>query len=90
MAEDDRQLQEAPDVSSRTAIEQAKLIGAAVAGLLLLTFLLSNMQEVAIKFLWMDWQIDMIWALILSALLGGLSVFLGMWFLGRRRTRGHH
>jgi len=86
MAEDDRRVQTTSSDSKRMTTEQLKLIGAAAVGLILLVFFLSNMQEVSIKFLWMDWEIDMIWALLLSALLGGLAVFLGMWFIGRRRT----
>ena len=88
MAEDDKQLQKAGDFSSRTTTEQAKLIGAALAGLALLLFFLQNMQEVSINFLWMDWHMDMAWALVLSALLGGGCVFFGMWFMGRRKTKG--
>lgn len=88
MADDDRRVQTTSGDSKRMTTEQLKLIGAAAVGLILLVFFLSNMQEVSIKFLWMDWEIDMIWALLLSALLGGLAVFLGMWFIGRRRTKG--
>jgi protein-S-isoprenylcysteine O-methyltransferase Ste14 len=88
MAEDDRQPQKATDFSSRTTTEQAKLIGAALAGVALLLFFLQNMHDVAINFLWMDWHMDMAWALVLSAALGGGAVFFGMWFMGRRRTKG--
>jgi uncharacterized integral membrane protein len=83
MANEDRQ----PVRSDTESREQAKLIAAAAVGLLLLIFFLQNMDEVSIQFLWMDLKMDMIWALVLSALLGGLTVFLGMWFMGRRRAR---
>ena len=88
MAEDEQQLHKATDFSSRTTTEQAKLIGAALAGVALLLFFLQNMQEVSINFLWMDWHMDMAWALVLSAALGGGAVFFGMWFMGRRKTKG--
>ena len=88
MADDDKQPPEATGFSSRTTTEQAKLIGAALAGLALLLFFLQNMQDVAINFLWMDWHMDMAWALVLSAALGGGAVFFGMWFMGRRKTKG--
>ena len=87
MADDDKQPKEASAFSSRTTTEQAKLIGAALAGLALLLFFLQNMQDVAINFLWMDWHMDMAWALVLSAALGGGCVFLGMWFMGRRSAK---
>ena len=87
MAEDEQQVQKATDFSSRTTPEQAKLIGAALAGIALLLFFLQNMQEVAINFLWMDWHMDMAWALVLSAALGGGAVFFGMWFMGRRKAK---
>jgi uncharacterized integral membrane protein len=88
MAEDNQQAHKATDFSSRTTTEQAKLIGAALAGLALLLFFLQNMHDVAINFLWMDWHMDMAWALVLSAALGGGAVFFGMWFMGRRKTKG--
>jgi len=68
--------------------EQAKLIGAAVAGFLLLVFFLQNMQEVSIHFLWIDKRIDMIWALVLSAILGAATMYFGMWYLGRGKNKG--
>ena len=88
MAEDEQPVQKATDFSSRPPTEQAKLIGAALTAIALLLFFLQNMQEVAINFLWMDWHMDMAWALVLSAALGGGGVFFGMWFMGRRKTKG--
>jgi uncharacterized integral membrane protein len=69
----------------REAAEQAKLIGAAIAAFLLLLFFFQNMQQVDIKFLWMEWHTRMIWSLIGSAVLGGAGVFFGMWFSRRRQ-----
>jgi uncharacterized integral membrane protein len=74
----------------RDTTEQAKLIGAAIAGLLLLLFFFQNMQQVDINFLWMEWHTRMIWSLIGSAVLGGGGVFFGMWFMGRRKTKSEH
>jgi uncharacterized integral membrane protein len=88
MTNDERQVQKAGDFSARTTTEQAKLIGAALAGIALLLFFLQNMHDVAINFLWMDWHMDMAWALVFSAFLGGLTVWLAMWYLGRQRSRG--
>jgi uncharacterized integral membrane protein len=75
-----------PREPARSTTEQLKLIGAVVAGIILIVFFLQNLQQVTINFLWFDIETDMIWALISSAILGGLSVFLLMWF-GRRRER---
>lgn len=70
-----------PDLGDRL-----KLAGAAIAGAALVLFFLQNLQEVKINFLWMDWNTQMIWALLVSALLGAVAVFLGMW-VWRRRER---
>jgi uncharacterized integral membrane protein len=87
MADNDRQVQITSD-PIRSPTEQAKLIGAAVAAVVVLLFFLQNMQETTIHFLWMDWDMDTAWALLLSAVLGGIAVFFGMWFIGRRTQDG--
>jgi uncharacterized integral membrane protein len=74
----------AEPAEERNVLDQAKLIGALIAGLALILFFLQNLQEVKINFLWMDWNTQMIWALIVSALLGAIGVFLAMWFARRR------
>ena len=96
MADDDQQVtRTAGGGTSKTRLgeprettEQLKLIGAAIAGLMLLLFFFQNMDEVDIQFLWMEWHTRMIWALIVSAALGGVGVFLGTWFARRRKTSG--
>ena len=67
--------------------DQLKLIGAIVASVALALFFLQNLQEVEINFLWFEWNTRMIWALIVSAALGGVGVFLGTWFARRRKTK---
>jgi uncharacterized integral membrane protein len=86
MADDDRKPAQAGG-DDREPMEQAKLIGAAVAGLALLLFFFQNMQQVDINFLWMEWHTRMIWSLIASAALGGVAVFLGMWFSRRGKKQ---
>ncbi len=86
MADDDRQVtRTAGGGMPRETTEQLKLIGAAIAGLALLLFFFQNMDRVDIQFLWMEWHTRMIWALIVSAALGGVGVFLGTWFARRRK-----
>ena len=70
---------EEPDLGDRL-----KLAGAVIAGAALVLFFLQNLQEVKINFLWMDWNTQMIWALIVSALLGAIGVFLALTMRGRR------
>lgn len=60
-----------PDLGDRL-----KLAGAVIAGVALVLFFVQNLQEVRINFLWMDWNTQMIWALLVSALLGAVAVFL--------------
>ena len=67
--------------------DQLKLIGAIIASAALALFFLQNLQEAEINFLWFEWNTRMIWALIVSAALGGVGVFLGTWFARRRKTK---
>jgi uncharacterized integral membrane protein len=74
-----------PAQEPRDLSDQLKLAGSLIAGLALVLFFFQNLQQVDINFLWMEWHTRMIWSLIGSAALGGVGVFLGMWF--RRRER---
>ena len=64
--------------------DQLKLAGAVAASVALALFFLQNLQEVEINFLWFEWDTRMIWALIASAVLGGVGVFLALTVRGRR------
>jgi uncharacterized integral membrane protein len=59
--------------------------GAGVLALAALAlFLLQNLQEVDVHFLWFDWSTRMTWALLASAAFGGIgAVLIGT--LARRR-----
>lgn len=72
----------------RNSTDQAKLIGLTIAGALLLLFFFQNLQTVSIHFLWIDMRIDMIWALVLSAALGAATMYFGMWYFGRGKSKG--
>jgi uncharacterized integral membrane protein len=67
----------------RSATDQAKLAGAVTAGLLLLVFLLQNVQQTTIHFLWFDWHMSLILALLLAAIAGAAAT----WFLTTFRWR---
>ena len=67
--------------------DQLRLAGFVAAAAALLLFFLQNLQEVKIHFLWFDWQTQMIWALVVSAALGAVGIFLVMWFDRRRQAR---
>ena len=77
----------APPEEPRSALDQAKMIGAAIAGLALIVFFFQNLQDVRIEFLFWDWRTDMIWALLVSALLGAVSTLLVTTLMGRRRKQ---
>ena len=74
-----------PAAPQRDTVEQAKMIGAIVASVLLAIFFLENLQRVNINVLWFTWHTRMIFALIVSAVLGGVGVFLAM-LIGRRQS----
>jgi uncharacterized integral membrane protein len=77
---------------ARELVEQAslwdriKLVGGLTALGLLVLFLLQNLQEVEVHFLWFDWSIRLLFALMLSAAFGGLGAIL-IGTLSRRRDR---
>ena len=74
-------------VRQRSFMDNARLFGGIGAVALLLLFFLSNFQEAEIKFLWMEWDIAMIWALLLSALVGAIAAWLFSTIRGRGRQR---
>ena len=49
-------------------------------------FLLQNLQEVDVHFLWFDWTTRMTWALLASAAFGAIAAVL-IGALARRRRR---
>jgi len=77
---------------ARELVEQAslwdriKLVGGLTALGLLVLFLLQNLQEVEVHFLWFDWSIRLLFALMLSAAFGGLGAIL-IGTLSRSRDR---
>jgi len=68
----------------RDVLDQIKMAGVLIAAIALVLFFFQNLQHVQIHFLWFDWNTQMIWALIASAVLGAVGVFLALTIRGRR------
>jgi uncharacterized integral membrane protein len=86
MAPDPNDLQEgALEEPGRGLFGNIRFWGGIGAGALLVIFLLQNLQTVEVNFLWLSYDIRMVYALLISAVLGALTFF----FLGvlRRRAR---
>ena len=74
----------AEHVEQRDVLDQIKIAGVTIAVGILLLFFLSNFQHVEIKFLGATWHPRMIWALLVSALLGAIGAALAFTIRGRR------
>ena len=61
-----------------------RLVGGLGAVGLLVLFLLQNLQDAEINFLWFEWNIPVIWALLASAAIGALAAFAFSTLRGRR------
>jgi uncharacterized integral membrane protein len=73
-------------VSGQRTGDQVKIALGALAVLALIVFFLQNRQEIDINFLWMEWNIGAVWALLASAITGALAA-LGFSALRGRRKR---
>lgn len=82
MADDQREEIEIEE--GRSPFASPRLIAGAIALLLLAGFFLQNMQKVQINLLWFDWETRLIWALLLSAVVGAVAA----WLFGSLRSRG--
>jgi uncharacterized integral membrane protein len=85
-ARDDRRRMAVDEETSTGTMARLKLAVGVLALAALATFLLQNLQEVQVHFLWFDWSTRLIWALLASAAVGGLATAL-MSTLGRRRRK---
>ncbi len=69
----------------RSLFSQVRLWGGVAGAALLVLFLIQNLQRVDVNFLWFEWHVRLIFALIGSAVLG---VFASMLFgFIRRRSQ---
>ena len=72
-----------PQDEARSLGSQIRLWGGLFSGVLLVVFLLQNLQKVEINFLWFEWHARMIVALIVTAFLGAVMTLMVGFF--RRR-----
>jgi uncharacterized integral membrane protein len=64
----------APPLAAEPSLwSRVKLAIGLAAIALLAVFFLQNLQEVEIHFLWFDWTTRMLWALLVSAVVGALG-----------------
>ena len=74
------------DVESRLGLFARVRIAAGTLALgALVLFLLQNLQEVDVHFLWFDWSTRMLWALLAAGASGGLAAILFGTLAGRKR-----
>ncbi len=66
----------AGDGSNASLFARIKLAIGVLALAALVIFLLQNLQEVDVHFLWFDWSTRMLWALMASAIIGALAAML--------------
>jgi uncharacterized integral membrane protein len=80
-----QQVAEYPEVDRPGVLDRARLGIGVVGALLLIVFLLQNLQDSEINFLWFSWDMPMVFALVASAVLGALA--WGIVGFVRRRAR---
>ena len=84
MSQEPRQTPASGPQEERDLLDQIKIAGVMIAVGVMLLFFLSNFQHVEIKFIGATWHPRMIWALIVSALLGAIGAALAFTIRGRR------
>ena len=67
--------------------ERLRLYGGIAIIVVLITFFLQNLQQAEVRFLWFEWETRVIWALLLSAILGAISTLSVMTIRGRAAQR---
>ena len=67
--------------------ERLRLYGGIAIIVVLITFFLQNLHEAELRFLWFEWETRVIWALLLSAILGAISTLSVMTIRGRAARR---
>jgi uncharacterized integral membrane protein len=80
-----QQAAEYPEVEGPGVLDRVRLGIGIVGALLLVLFLLQNLQDAEINFLWFTWDMPMVFALVASAVLGALAWGIVGFF--RRRSQ---
>jgi len=68
-------------------LARIRLAVGVVATLAVILFLLQNLQQVDVRFLWFDWSIRMTWALMASTAFGVLATVIFVLAAARRPPR---
>ena len=77
--------QAAEVVEERSFFGQIRLWSGIAGAVLLVLILVQNLQEAEVNFLWFEWEVRLIFALVGSAILGAVASLLIGFF--RRRAR---
>jgi uncharacterized integral membrane protein len=78
-----RMAQTAPAVEERSLGDNLRIGGGVALLLGLALFLVQNFDEAQINFLWFDWELPLVFALLLSAAVGSLATWLFTTLRGR-------
>ena len=74
-------------VEERSLGDNLRLVGGVTLLLGLLLFLAQNFDKTQISFLWFDWDLPLVLALILSAAVGSIATWLFATFRGRSERK---
>ncbi len=75
------------DAGGMSFTDKLRLYGGIAVIIILVTFCLQNLHEAELRFLWFEWETRVIWALLLSAVLGAISMLSIVTLRGRTARR---
>lgn len=76
-----------PLAGERTVTDNIRLGGGIAVVLALVLFFAQNFDDAKISFLWFDWTMPLVFALLLSAAFGGLATWLFSTLRGRAERK---
>jgi uncharacterized integral membrane protein len=74
----------AEETSKRSTSSNARIVVAVIIAVILIIFVVKNLEQVSVNFVFFHADIGLIWVLIATAVLGGLVDRMLVW-RGRRR-----
>jgi uncharacterized integral membrane protein len=74
-------------IEERSLGDNLRLISGVALLALLVLFFAQNFDETEISFLWFNWDLPLVFALVLSALVGGLATWLFTTLRGRSERK---
>jgi uncharacterized integral membrane protein len=88
---DDQARQRMPEATEpleeRSLADNVRLGGGIALLLALVLFFAQNFDDANISFLWFDWELPLVFALVLSAAVGGLATWLFTTLRGRSERK---